>query len=85
MKNPDRQSRVARHLQTALAQALGSLTGKELAVTVGDTPGFLDHGGMMNFILEGSKVRFEIDLNAAEQAGLKISSKLINLAVAANK
>ncbi|MBW8875630.1 MAG: YfiR family protein [Acidobacteria bacterium] len=49
-------------------------------LTVGDTPGFLDDGGMINFILEGSKVRFEIDQEAAERVGIKISSKLLALA-----
>ena len=50
-------------------------------LTVADTDGFLDHGGIINFKLEGSKVRFEINQEAAERAGLKISSKLLQLAV----
>ncbi|HEX3554778.1 MAG TPA: YfiR family protein [Thermoanaerobaculia bacterium] len=49
-------------------------------LTVADTPGFLDHGGMINFILEGSKVRFDVNQEAAERAGIKISSKLLALA-----
>ena len=50
-------------------------------LTVADTGGFLDHGGIINFVLEGSKVRFEISQEAAERAGIKISSKLMRLAV----
>ena len=38
-------------------------------------------GGMINFFLEGKKVRFEINRPAAEAAGLKISSRLLRLAV----
>ncbi len=49
-------------------------------LTVGETPGFVDQGGMINFLLEGSKVRFEINQEAAERAGLRISSKLLALA-----
>ena len=49
-------------------------------LTVGDTPGFIDQGGMINFVLEGSKVRFDINQEAAERAGLKISSRLLALA-----
>lgn len=49
-------------------------------LTVGDTPGFLDQGGIVNFTLEGSKVRFEISQAAAERTGLRISSKLLRLA-----
>ncbi len=52
-------------------------------LTVADTGGFLDHGGIINFVLEGSKVRFEINQEAAERAGIKISSKLLQLAVGA--
>jgi YfiR/HmsC-like len=51
-------------------------------LTVADTDGFLDDGGIINFKLEGSKVRFEINQQAADRAGIKISSKLLRLAVA---
>lgn len=49
-------------------------------LTVADTEGFLDQGGGINFMLEGSKVRFEINQEAAERAGIRISSKLMSLA-----
>lgn len=49
-------------------------------LTVGDADGFLEQGGIINFVLEGSKVRFEINQEAADRAGLKISSKLMRLA-----
>jgi hypothetical protein len=49
-------------------------------LTVGDTRGFLEKGGIINFVLEEGKVRFEINQGAAEQAGLKLSSKLLQLA-----
>ncbi|MBD3336800.1 MAG: DUF4154 domain-containing protein [Candidatus Eisenbacteria bacterium] len=49
-------------------------------LTVGDTDGFISRGGTIRLKLEGKHVRFEINLAAAEAAGLKISSKLLNLA-----
>jgi len=49
-------------------------------LTVGDAPGFLEQGGIINFLLEGNKVRFEINNEAAGKAGLSISSKLLQLA-----
>ena len=49
-------------------------------LTVGDTRGFLEHGGIVNFVVEGSKVRFEISQEAAERAGIRISSRLLRLA-----
>jgi hypothetical protein len=49
-------------------------------LTVGETDGFLDAGGMICFLLEENKVRFEINLNAADSAKLKIGSRLLILA-----
>jgi hypothetical protein len=49
-------------------------------LTVGDTKGFVDQGVIINFILEDSKVRFEINTDAADRAGIRISSKLLQLA-----
>ena len=49
-------------------------------LTVGDTGGFLEQGGIVNFVLEGTKVRFEISQEAAQRAGIRISSRLLRLA-----
>jgi hypothetical protein len=57
----------------------GSLKGSG-TLTVGETPGFIDDGGIINLKLEGGKVRFEINVDAAEQAQLIVSSKLLSLA-----
>jgi hypothetical protein len=70
---------VSRSERDRLPQILAPLKSSPV-LTVGDTKGFLDQGGIVNFILEGSRVHFEINPTAAEQAGLKISSKLLRLA-----
>jgi hypothetical protein len=49
-------------------------------LTVGESPDFLAQGGLVNFVLEGGNVRFEIAVEAAERAGLRISSRLLRLA-----
>jgi hypothetical protein len=49
-------------------------------LTVGETTGFLDAGGMIDFLLEDNKLRFEVNLDAAESADLKIGSRLLVLA-----
>jgi len=49
-------------------------------LTVGDAGRFLDDGGMIDFVLEGNRVRFEVNLAAVEKSRLKISSKLLRLA-----
>jgi hypothetical protein len=50
------------------------------ALTVGEAPGFCHDGGMIAFRLENSNVKLEINPDAAQRAGLKISSKLLALA-----
>jgi flavin-binding protein dodecin len=49
-------------------------------LTVSDTRGFTELGGIIEFRIIANKVRFDINLKAAESAGLNISSKLLSLA-----
>lgn len=49
-------------------------------LTVSDMEGFAQSGGVINFVTVEKKIRFEINLDAAERTGLKISSKLLRLA-----
>jgi len=62
-----------------LPRLLGSLRGSPV-LTVGDSEGYAEQRVMVNFYLEESKVRFEINNDAAARAGLKISSQLLKLA-----
>ena len=48
-------------------------------LTVSEDPGFLQHGGIINLYREGSKVRFEINQDAAEKNGLKLGSELLSV------
>jgi hypothetical protein len=50
-------------------------------LTVTETAEALEQGSIMNFRIVDSKVRFEISLPAADQAGIKLSSRLLALAV----
>jgi hypothetical protein len=55
---------------------------KTLSVlTVSDMPQFARRGGVIQFLLDGNRVRFDINLAAAERAGLTLSSELLKLAV----
>jgi hypothetical protein len=49
-------------------------------LTLGDTPGYAQAGVVLNFYLEGDKVRFEINVEAANRTGLAFSSRLLGLA-----
>jgi hypothetical protein len=48
-------------------------------LTISETDRFVQSGGIINFLLEQNKVRFEINAAAAKKAGLKVSSKLLDL------
>lgn len=54
--------------------------GNASILTVGETNGFAQHGGIINFYIEGNKTRFEINPDTAQQRGLKISSQLLERA-----
>lgn len=50
-------------------------------LTVSETDRFIEQGGMINFVEESKKVRFQINDDAAKVAKLRLSSKLLSLAV----
>jgi uncharacterized protein (DUF362 family) len=50
-------------------------------LTVSDLPEFTQRGGMVQFISEGDRVRFEVNLVTAERAGLTLSSELLKVAI----
>jgi hypothetical protein len=64
-----------------LSATLAAL-GKSNILTVSDISDFTRRGGMIQFVLEGNRVRFEINLAAAQRAGLTLSSELLKVAVA---
>jgi hypothetical protein len=62
------------NLKPILSQA-----AKNHALTIGDTEGFDKMGVIINMFIEEDKVRFNINIDAAERSGFKISSKLLKL------
>jgi hypothetical protein len=60
-------------------QILERIKGSSI-LTVGETDGFVQSGGVINFFVEGNKVRLEVNLDAAARARLKISAKVIAVA-----
>lgn len=59
---------------------LVSNLGNAPIFTVSDAEGFAQSGGMANFFRTDSKIRFEMNPDAAKKANLKISSRLLRLA-----
>lgn len=62
-----------------LPEILAALNGTS-TLTVGESKRFTESGGMIKFIMEGTKIRFQINQTNAEKAGLKMSFKLLSLA-----
>jgi hypothetical protein len=54
-------------------------------VTVGESPSFARSGGTINFVVQDDKLRFEINMTAAERSGVKISAQLQKLAAAVQR
>lgn len=55
-------------------------------LTVGEVDGFTEMGGIINFVVSRNKtLRFEINAKRAEEVGLKMSSKLLRLAIRADR
>lgn len=74
------------HILFVYAEGIGHLRAvlKELEpramLTVGDNPAFIRAGGMIRFFSEDSRIRLQINPEAARSSGLMISSKLLRLA-----
>ena len=60
-------------------QIIGNL-GTRNTLTVSEAPHFAERGGMIDFILDRGRVRFEVNVSATERAGLRISSQVLELA-----
>jgi hypothetical protein len=51
-------------------------------LTVSDMPDFAREGGVIQFVMRGDRVRFEVNLGASHKTGLTLSSELLKVAVA---
>ena len=62
-----------------LGPILSNLKGASI-LTVSEIENFLPSGGMIGLIFDADRIRFEINLDPADDAHLRISSKLLSLA-----
>ena len=58
----------------------GKTTRERPVLTIGERQDFMQQNGLLRFYTERNKVRIEINEQAANEAGLTISSKLLQLA-----
>jgi hypothetical protein len=62
-----------------LDELLGAVRGSAI-LTLGETREFAKRGGMIWFVPEQGKLRFEINIQVVEESGLRISAQLQKLA-----
>lgn len=56
--------------------------GPRAVLTVGDSEAFWKGGGAIRFLVQEERMRFRVNLRAADSRGLKLSSRLLALALA---
>lgn len=66
--------------ETVTMNRMVEAANKQGVLTVSDMPHFANRGGMIQFVTDDKKVRFEVNLTAAQRAGLTLSSELLKVA-----
>jgi len=71
---------IGRQENADLKRLLGAVQSRPV-LTVTEAAGALGDGSVINFVLADNKVRFEISLVGAQRNGLKVSSRLLGVAL----
>jgi YfiR/HmsC-like len=66
--------------ETGSLSRIVEAANKQGVLTVSDLPHFAGRGGMIQFVTDDKRVRFEVNLTAAQRAGLTLSSELLKVA-----
>lgn len=61
-------------------EAVLQATSDVPVLTVGESELFARRGGLVTFVVDAGRVRFDVNQTAAEKRGLKLSSRLLRLA-----
>ena len=69
---------ISRSAKAQFAQILSSVKNRQI-LTVSDIENFAQSGGMIALVNVANKIQLEINLDATQQAGLKVSSQLLKL------
>ena len=62
------------------AQAALQAARHASVLTVSDNDGFADSGGVIGLVYADNRIQFEVNLGAAQRAGLKIASQVLKIA-----
>jgi len=71
---------VSRSMKGRIPEILDKLRGYPV-VTVSETDGFVEAGGILNLVVRDKKIRWEVNYDAVEEAGLRLSSQILRNAV----
>lgn len=63
----------------AQSAAVRLLSGRHILL-VGEETGFLEHGGVVDFVIEGNRIRIHVSQPAYEREELEISAQLLRIA-----
>jgi hypothetical protein len=66
--------------ETGSLERMVEAASQQGVLTVSDMPQFANRGGMIQFVTDDKRVRFEVNLAAAQRAGLALSSELLKVA-----
>jgi hypothetical protein len=72
---------VSRSLAPEQQSAVIAKTQGAPVFVVGESPGFAKQGAAANFVVEGDRIRFEINAAAARQVQLSMDAKLLSLGI----
>ncbi|WP_019614402.1 YfiR family protein [Psychromonas ossibalaenae] len=62
-----------------------SLINRNAVLTISDDGRFLRHGGLINLVEKDQRLRFEVNMRRLSQTELKLSSKLLKIAILVDK
>lgn len=68
------------HSESTRLKEIAQVAQSRAILTVTESDGALSNGSVINFVVSGMRVRFEISLAAAEKSGLRLSSRLLAVA-----
>lgn len=70
--------------KSAMLPAILSKTTSLSTLLVGESTGFASLGGCINYVSDGSKLKYEVSKSNIEKHGLVVSSSLISLGIEVN-
>lgn len=72
---------IDRSLDDTQVSGVLSALGEKPVLTIGETPDFMRHGGVINFVTNKGRLRFEINTGALDRRNIILSSRLLKLAI----